>query len=190
MNKKYFAYERETVDGLLETLLYEVETVKFSIIANEKMQEEGVFVTDDGNLCFMTGDTTGGIYQGVVYNPNTKESQIFDIYNGERDFPDQDIDRRQFGHFRGAFEQDGECVFLFSVEKYSKSQMKYIKEYLAYSTKTKKLIEIENYGDIWLVNMNISPSGEYIAVTKHQSPGDDDFLFDVINTDTIIKQLK
>ena len=159
----------------METFLYDILTGRSSLITAERCLEEGIFCTNNGNLVFMTGDMVGGIYQGVVYNPDTMQSQVFDIYNGERDFPDEDIDRRQFGHFMGAFEQDGECVFLFSVENYSKSQGKYIKEYLAYSTKSKKLIEIGDYGDTWLVNMNISPSGEYIVVTKHERPGNDDF---------------
>jgi hypothetical protein len=38
----------------------------------------------------------------------------------------------------GALEKDGDCVFLFSVENSSVAQGKYLKKYLAYSTKTKK----------------------------------------------------
>jgi hypothetical protein len=38
--------------------------------------------------------------------------------------------------------------------------------------------------------MNISPSGEYIAVTKHGRPGDDDFLLDVIKSDNLLERLK
>ncbi|NLM22031.1 MAG: hypothetical protein GX207_09865, partial [Peptococcaceae bacterium] len=181
---------KETKPDVTETFLYDISTGSSSLITAERCLEEGIFRTNKGKLVFMTGDVTGGIYQGVVYNPDTRQSQVFDIYNGERDFPDEDIDKRQFGHFMGAFEQDEECVFLFSVENYSKSQGKYIKDYLAYSTKSNKLIEVDDYGDTWLVNMNISPSGEYIIVTKHNQPGDDDFLFDVLKSDNLLMRLQ
>ena len=190
LDDKRFVYLKESQPDVMETFLYDILTGRSSLITAKRCLEEGIFRTNNGNLVFMTGDMVGGIYQGVVYNPDTMQSQVFDIYNGERDFPDEDIDRRQFGHFMGAFEQDGEYVFLFSVENYSKSQGKYIKEYLAYSTKSKKLIEIDDYGDTWLVNMNISPSGEYIVVTKHERPGNDDFLFDILKSADLLMQLE
>jgi hypothetical protein len=190
VDDRRFVYLKETKPDVTETFLYDISTGSSSLITAERCLEEGIFRTNKGKLVFMTGDVTGGIYQGVVYNPDTRQSQVFDIYNGERDFPDEDIDKRQFGHFMGAFEQDEECVFLFSVENYSKSQGKYIKDYLAYSTKSNKLIEVDDYGDTWLVNMNISPSGEYIIVTKHNQPGDDDFLFDVLKSDNLLMRLQ
>jgi WD40 repeat protein len=190
VDDKRFVYLKETKPDVTETFLYDISIGSSSLITAERCLEEGIFRTNEGKLVFMTGDMTGGIYQGVVYNPDTRQSQIFDIYNGERDFPNEDIDKRQFGHFMGAFEKDEECVFLFSVENYSKPQGKYIKEYLAYSTKSNKLIKIDDYGDTWLVNMSISPSGDYIVVTKHNRPGDDDFLFDVLKSDNLLRQLQ
>ncbi|KUO58156.1 MAG: hypothetical protein APF84_09135 [Gracilibacter sp. BRH_c7a] len=185
-----FVYWKETRPDVLATLLYDISTSSSFLIADTDSLPEEIFRINNGKLAYMTGKMTGGIYRGAVYDPNTRQAQEFDIYNAERDFPDNDIDQRQFGHFMGAWEKDGEYVFLFSVENFSTSQGKYLKEYLAYSTRTKKIIEIDDYGDTWLVNMNISPSGEYIAVTKHKSPGDDSFLFDVIQADNLLEQLK
>ncbi|WP_018306947.1 hypothetical protein [Desulfitobacterium hafniense] len=190
VDDKRFVYLKETKPDVAETFLYDISIGSSSPITAERCLEEGIFRTNEGKLVFMTGDMTGGVYQGVIYNPDTGQSQNVDIYSGERDFPDQDIDQRQFGHFMGAFEQDGECVFLFSVENYSKSQEKYIEEYLAYSTRSNKLIEIGDYGDTWLVNMSVSPSGDYIVVTKHNRPGDDDFLFEVLKSDDLLRQLQ
>ena len=190
VDDKRFVYLKESKPDVIEAFLYDILTKSSAHITAEHCLEEGIFLTNGGNLVFMIGNMTGGIYQGVVYNPDTKRSKVFDIYNGERDFPDEDIDKRQFGHFMGAFEQDEECVYLFSVENHSKSQGKYIKEYLAYSVKSNKLIKIDDYGDTWLVNMNISPSGDYIVVTKHNRPGDDDFIFDVLKSDSLLKYLQ
>lgn len=185
-----FVYIKESKPDFFETFLYDITTGGSSLITSERLLEEGIFLTNGGELVFMTGDTIGGIYKAVIYNLDTMQSQVFDIYNGEKDYPDKDIDRRQFGHFMGAFEKDGECVFLFSVENRSVSQRKYIKKYLAFSTKTKKLIEIADYRDTWLVNMNINSSGKYIVVTKHKKPGADDFLFDVIKSENLLLQLR
>jgi len=190
VDDKRFVYSQESKPEGFETLIYDITTGQSSFITAERLLQEGIFRTNSGKLVFMTGKTTGGIYQGVVYNPVTMQSENYDIYNGERDFPDKDINGRQFGHFMGAFEKDGEYVFLFSVENSSISQGKYIKEYLAYSTKSKKTIKIGDYQDTWLVNMNISPSGKYIAVTKNRRPSDDDFLFDLIKSENLLLQLK
>lgn len=190
VDDKRFVYLKETKPDVTETFIYDISIGSSSSITAERCLEERVFRTNEGKLVFMTGNMTGGIYQGVVYNPDTKQSQIFDIYNGEKDFPDEDIDRRQFGNLMGAFEQDEEIVFLFSVENFSKSQKKYITENLAYSTKSNKLIELDDYGDTRLLNMIISPSGEYIVVTKPNQPVDNDFLFDVLKSDDLLMKFQ
>ena len=190
VDDKRFVYLKESQPDVMETYLYDIPTGVSSLITAERCLRGGIFRTNEGNLVFMTGEMTGGIYQGVVYNPDTKQSQVFDIYNGEKDFPDEDIDRRQFIRFMGAFEQDEECVFMFGVENYSKSKEEYVGEYFAYSTKSKKLIKVDDYRDTFMVYMNICPSGDYIVVTKYKSLGDDDFLFDVLKSDNLLNRLK
>lgn len=186
VDNRSLVYSRESKPGYYETYVYDTETGKSALITDQSLLSEGIFRTNGGKLSFMTGDMTGGKYQGVIFDPATLQSERFDVYDGERDFPDNDTGSRQFGHFMGAFEKDGEYLFLFSVENFSKSQQKYLKKYLAYSPDTNKPIEMAGYGDTWLVNMSISPSGMYIAITKHKSPSDNYFLFDVIKADNLL----
>jgi hypothetical protein len=181
-----FVYLRETEPGFMQSFLYDIPTGRSSLISAENALPEGIFRTNEGNLVLITGDPVGGAYRGLHYNPDTLQSQTFDLYNGERDFPDPDVDRRQFGKFFGAFEKDGDCVFLFSAESHSIAQEKFDVRYLAYSVKARKLIEIQDYGDTWLVTLSLDATGSYIAAAKHHRPGDDSFLFDLIRTGDLL----
>ncbi len=189
-DESHLVYSRESKpgSGSFNTFIYDIDSGNSSLITDEDLLNQKIFRIKDGKLSFMTGDITGGVYHGVIFDPETLQSQKFDVYDVEKDFPDIDPGQCQFGHFMGAFEENGEYVFLFSVDNLSASQQKYIAKYLSYSTKTKKLSEIADYGDTWLVSMDISPSEEYILITKHGSPGDDDFLFDVIKSDALLLQ--
>jgi hypothetical protein len=186
VNETSFVYSRESKDGDFNTFLFDIETKKSVLISDKNLLSDGIFRTNNSKLCFMTGDTTGGIYQGTIFDPVTLQQITYEMYNGPRDFPDEDKDRHQFSHFLGAFERDEEYIFLFSVANLDKSKGEYANKYLAYSTKTQKLTQTGDYGDTWLVYMYLNPSGKYIAVTKHNSPGDDDFPFDIVSTTELL----
>lgn len=183
-----FIYFRETKRGGYETFFYDLESGRSTLITKEYIHSEGIFLLNDGKIAFMIGETTGGIYQGVIFNPLTLEQDEFEIYNSVRDFPDPDIEHHQFGRFMGTLVNGDEYVFIFSVEHLRKTGREYKSKYLAYSTKTKKLTEMADYGYTWLVNMQISPSGKYIVITKHNRPGDEDFPLDVIKSQSLLIQ--
>lgn len=185
VDNKSFVYLSESSSGDFETLLYNIEKGSSLLISDTKLLRNGIFKTNNGKLCFMTGDITGGIYKGVIFDPDTMQIQEYDAFNGSRDFS-EDTDRMQFGHFMGALEKEGEYTFLFSVETLDKSQHKYLKSYFAYNTKTKNTTSISGYNNFWNVNFQIDSSGEYILVIKHQEPGKDGFLFDIIKADDLI----
>lgn len=168
-----------------DIFLYDINTGRSSLISDEYLESDGIYKTNNKNLCFMTGDITGGVYQGAIYNPDTLQIVTYDMYNEEIDFPKNDTEATQFSHFMGAFEKNDVCVFLFSVANSSKTEG-YIDKYFAYNTKTQKLTELSDYIDIKYVYMRINPTGEYILVTKSDKLDDDDFLFDIIKTDELL----
>lgn len=181
-----FLFRKEIKDGVFDTFLYDSNNGSSTLISDQDIINAEVDKTNSGKLSFMTGNSPGGIYQGVIYDPFTLEVLNYEVFNYKRDFPSESSERTQFGHFMGALEKQGEYTFLFSIENLSESQQKYVKNYLAYNTKTNKITKIGDYSEFWLVNFQIDSFGEYIIVTKHKSPGEDEFLFDIVKSDNII----
>lgn len=173
-----FVYFKQGEDGYDGTYLYNIETGMSSLITLEDLLNTGgVFPTNDGQLAFMTGERTEGVYQGVVFDPLTLQSQKFEMY--KRDWANKDIFNNEFSKFMGAFEKDGGYIFLFTVQNLTLSRQQWTFENLSYNTKTNKLTEVAGYEDTMSVNMCISPSGEYIAVSHYNQ-------LDVVRSDSLL----
>lgn len=130
-----FVYFKQGEDGYDGTYLYNIETGRSSLITLEDLLNTGgVFPTNDGQLAFMTRDKTKGIYEGVVFDPLTLQSQKFEMY--KRDWANKDIFNNEFTKFMGAFEKGGGYIFLFTVQNLTLSRQQWTFKNLSYNTKT------------------------------------------------------
>ncbi len=182
VNEKSFVFRRKSEEGNYSTYLYNVDTKNTLLLTDKYLAPvNGIFKTNNGKLSFVTGESTGGIYEGVIFDPATSNFKYYDIYNHERDYSYEKT-KIQFGYFTGAFQKDDQYIFLFSIEEFSQSKERYITRCLAYNTKKQKLIEFGDYEEKGFIDMELDSSGNYIVVKKYNKITNDYFLFDIKET--------
>lgn len=167
-----FVYLKQSNDEYEGTFLYNIQTGESSLITKEDLRNTGgIFLTNDSKLAFVTKKTESASYYGVIFDPVTLQSQEFEILKQNL----SDTDKiNYFGQFMGAFQKDGAFIFLFTV----RSTIERNQKTFSYNSKTDRLTEVAGYEGKNGINMQISPSGKYIAVNEYN-------FFDVVYSDNL-----
>lgn len=172
VDNQRFVYLKQSNDGYEGTFLYNIQTGKSSLINEEDVRNTGgIFLTNDSKLAFVTNESGSVPYYGVIFDPVTSQSQRFKILKKTL----SDIDKlNYFGQFMGAFQKDGAYVFLFTMN----SSIEQNQKNFSYNTKKDILTEVAGYEGKKGIDMQISPSGKYIAVNEYN-------FFDLISSDIL-----